>query len=754
MAFTANRARRGPLLIRAESGKLLLPQDMGAEVENMYLTKEGTLRAIWGPAPYVPNYGTALNSVYPNYGTMHGIFHARLGANGEKDVLLTQWNDTVYVFEGWNARAGNAWHALAGNTAASPDLVLDLQTDERPRFPAQWEVTPKGIVIIPKGDYARPLFFDGRAVLPLGYAQTPGAPIGRGPMQANAADYYHTGAGAEVGGVSGIAAPVLAKRMAAIAIGNSSRFGNGRLGTVSMTGAIADATSAGDTAGRVLKGSYRSAIQWINRWGDLSPVSGRSPSLGVPRSGNFTKPDDALPQLLWSSLEPGPEGTVGRILLRTKDLENSSTQDLFEIPPNSAEGVLAFSTLPDNVTKMYPDNCPDSWLLNKTVEPVPVIPFKLYKTAFGRGWAANFQGNPGKLHPTMPGKWGTFLKGKEIYPDPRGAEITGLFPVPGGLLVFTETTTFLVAFNDYARDEFQVQTVHPSIGCVAPSSIASLPDGSIVWLSQDGFYSFREGKILAVSDSIEFQLRRINRARMVQACAAFDVHEKKYRCWLPMETSKENNVCWEFDGAGWTQRTDTKAADVCVTQDHRGYMMVAGKALQSDRQPFPTGSDVNGVWLLDHEVRSWTPFREKATVETSWLRGPDSDGRASPMTVYIWARETTQETPSGLIGSDAGVLTVEVERDWRSETKYSTTVKLYPTDDTPPFWGTTTYGGNTPDGEAAIWDRRRPYHTRADIFLPSCESFRIRIEYEGDWEFLGLSVDEVSKADTFRSYPK
>ena len=43
MAFTANRARRGPLLIRAESGKLLLPQDMGAEVENMYLTKEGTL---------------------------------------------------------------------------------------------------------------------------------------------------------------------------------------------------------------------------------------------------------------------------------------------------------------------------------------------------------------------------------------------------------------------------------------------------------------------------------------------------------------------------------------------------------------------------------------------------------------------------------------------------------------------------------------------------------------------------------------
>lgn len=748
MAYTGNRARRGPLLIRAESGKLLLPQDVGSEVENMYLTKEGTLRSVWGPAPYVPNYGDVTNSVYPSYGTMHGVFHARLGNEGSRDVLLAQWDNTVYVFEGWNARAGNAWKSLAGPSASSPDLVVEILADERARFPAQWEVTPRGIVIIPKGDNTRPLFYDGTTVLPLGFDAVPGTPTGWGPLSGGESFYYHTGTGAKVADNAGALTPI------ASLFKLPTDFGEGRVGTIELGDNAPNALTNGDATGRVSQGRYRAAAQLIDIWGNLSPISGRSADLIVPRTGNVFQPEKALPQLLWDSLPIGPNGTIGRSVLRTKDLENADTQELFELPSNSAEGVLAFATVPDNVSQMYPDNCPDGWLITKPVAPTPVTPFKLYKTAFGRGWAANFQGDPGKLHPTMPGRFGTFLEGKELYPDPRGAEITGLFSMPGGLLTFTETTTFLVAFNDYARDEFFVQTVHPTIGCVAPSSIAVMPDGMIVWLSQDGFYGMKDTQIVPISDSIEYQLRRINRARMVQACAAFDVHEKKYRCWLPMEASKENNVCWEFDGAGWTKRTDTAAADVCVTQDHRGYMIAAGKATQSNGTPFPSPTIVPGVWLIDHEVRTWTPYRDKATIETCWIGGPDTDGRASPKTVYLWLRETTQETPDSLLGADRGVLTVEVERDWRTDTKYSTTVKLYPTDDEPPFWGTTEYGGTTSGGNTARWDRRRPYHTRADIFLPSCETFRLRIEYEGDWEFLGLSVDEVSRDDTFRSYPK
>ena len=104
MADTRLRLKSEVLPIRAESAQLLLPEEVGSEVKNMYFTEEGTLRSVWGPAPYVPNYVSG----YPGYQTMKGIFHARLGQNGERDVLLAQWGDQLRVFEGWNASAGTA----------------------------------------------------------------------------------------------------------------------------------------------------------------------------------------------------------------------------------------------------------------------------------------------------------------------------------------------------------------------------------------------------------------------------------------------------------------------------------------------------------------------------------------------------------------------------------------------------------------------------------------------------------------------
>ena len=739
MADTSRRDRRGPLVLRAESGDLLLPQDVASEMENMYLTNEGTLRSVWGPAPYVPNYGTVTASSYTAYGTMHGIFHARLGNNGERDILLAQWDNTVYVFEGWNAReAVGPWKALAGDSSASPSLVMDLDVDDRPRFPPQWEVTPKGIVIIPKGEATRPLFYDGTVVLPLGYDKRPGAPDGIGPVSSGSAEIFWVG---NPRTNASVAIPLANKSEYTNAKKMHIRFGQGRLGTVGSDGAP-DSTNV---KGRILKGSYRCKVQWVDRWGNLSPLSGASASLIIPRSGLYEDIDNFLTQVMWTGIAPGPEGTIGRQVYRTKDELNSDTVDFFRVPSNASGGFLAFSTLPDNVVTDLPDNFPDAWLEDSPDEIVPVTPFKLYKTAFGRGWAANFDNDPGKVHPTIPGKWGTFELGKEIYPDPRGAEITGLFPVPQGLLAFTATTTFLIAFNDFARDEFQVTTVHPSIGCVAPSSLAVMPDGKVVWLGVEGFFTFDGTTVALVSQPIERQLRRINRAREIQAVGAYDVVEKKYRCWVAMEASKDNDVCWEYDGQGWTHRTDTKASDVCVTQDHRNYMLVSGKSdVSLSRAITETTAEHKGVWLLDHQVPTWTPASRTAEIKTSWIRGPDSQGRASPMTVYLWFRET-----------EASTMTIEVERDWRTDTKYTTTVPLTPQDDGPAIWGTTTYGGNrTNNTDQAVWDRRRPYWTRADIFVPSCEAFRLRLTHTGDWEFLGLSVDEVPHPDTFRSYPK
>ncbi len=714
MADVRRRFKSEILPIRVESSRLILPEDVGARVDNMYLTEEGTLRSVWGPVPYVPDYGSG----YPTYTNMKGVFHARVGNDGERDLLITQDNDKIRVFEGWNAATGTPWRNLIAPGGTAAKFNADFGSDDKPRFPCQFESTPNGVVIIPSGESSRAFFYDGDAVLPLGYASSPSVPVGLSPKSADDDWYNHTGVTMAVGGTV------------------PSTFGQGRVGSVALD-AVGTAQS-----GRINKGSYRAAVQWLDRWGNLSPLSGRSGPVIIPAvdadaiAATTGTADDNLHQIMWTSIQPGPDGTVGRILCRTQDEINSGTTKLFEVPAYVEHGFLSPATLPDNVTFSFPDNVADGWLVREPVEPVAVSPFKLYTLAFGRGWAANFDGDPGKLHPTMPGRWGTFLENEEIYPDPRGAEITGLCQVPEGLLVFTENTTFLVTVS-YGGDGFQTRTIHPSVGCVAPSSIGMMPDGTAMWLGREGFFGYQGGQIALLSGDIDREVRSFNRSRLLQAVAAVDVREGKYRCWVAANGSQQNNVCWQYDASGWTQRDDVEAAGVCVTQDHRHYMIAVGRAQESGQSP------TEGVWLLDHQVQSWVPTPRASMVQTSWLRAPYSQTRGSPLTVYLWLREM-----------ESGTINVEVERDWRAEVTQTATAPLHPADDFPPFWTTDNLGGVDADGDFLTWKHRRPYWTRVDIFVPSAEVFRLKITHTGAWEFIGMSFDETPHPDTFRSAPK
>jgi hypothetical protein len=749
MADVRFRVKSDVLPIRVESGRLVLPDTIGSLIENMYLTPEGTLRSIWGPTPYVPNYGAG----YYSYDPLKGIFHTRMWEGGQREVLLIQAGNKIKVFQGWAASSGAPWADLIAPTGA--EYNADIGADQKPRFPCQFESTPNGVVIIPAGESSRAFFYDGRVVLPLGYSMAPNPPSGWSGQTGGLEAYNHTGKtmanattpgwGSITGGAAGVAleAPLPPPYM----------YGNSRLGTV-------DTSSVQITgAGRVLKSSYRAAVQWVDLWGNLSPLSGRSSSVvfaGVPAEdpqagGGNTTPTDHQPyvangedagsylgQTFWSDIQPGPTGTVARVLCRTQDELNSGTQKLFEVPAYASHGFLSKGTISDNVTEGIPDNAPDSWLTREPPDPVAVTPFKLYKMGFGRGWAANFADDPGKIHPSMPGRWGTFLDGEEIYPDPRGAEVTGLCHVPEGMLVFTESTSFLIVIS-YGGEGFQTQTIHPTIGCVAPSSIATMPDGTAVWLGKEGFYGYKEEKVFLVSEPIKDKVKRFNRARLLQSVAAFDVREGKYRCWVPMNGSRQNNMCFSYDGEGWTQRSDVEAAAVCTTQDHRSYMLTGGEA----KVEGGGGAGTQGVWLLDHQVSSWTPLSRAGMVRTSWLRAPASKGRGSPMTIYLWFREM-----------ESGTLDIEVERDWRVGITQTATATLHATDDIPPFWNTARYAGTDADGDALTWKKRRPYWTRADISVPSAEVFRLTITHQGAWEFVGMAFDEVPKPDSFRSEPR
>ena len=735
--------------LRVASGKLFLPNDVGSRIENMNPTEEGTLRSVRGPLPFLPDYtsngdapasGLVPDISVPTYGNMHGICHTTLG-NGDREILLVQTGAEIWQFTGWN----RSWYLLVGNltSATTPQITLDLKENTRPQFPAQFESTSNGVVIVPQG--GRALFYDGWTILPLGYSEQPSAPMARGPStlylesgltttpQENTFRSSSNNDGYVIDALYGTPSGMTP-------VFNKCRIGDARHPATfrgSEIAASATETNVGIVKSTSIRygwldaGVWRGAVQWLDYFGNLSPLSERSAEIRFDYQPSIYKiPDDpleyvfdpeyALKQVAWTKIPVGREGTIGRIMYRTRNMISSGTTDLYELSADSTGNPTSFATLPDNTTVFYPDNIPDSWLGAKPVEPVSVPEFKLCRMAFGRLWIGNTVDEPGLIRPSEPGKWGTFPKDKEIFPDPTGGQVTGLWAANEGLLVFTSRSTFLITQSDDGQD-FKSATITASVGCVAPNTIKTQKSGLTIWLGEDAFYAFDGVKVEKISDALDADIKRMTDSRRSQAAAAVDLRTGEYRCWMSLDGSRENNTCFIFDGIGWRRRNDVYAFDVCVTDDHRKYMIAVGKH-----------NNKNGVWLLDHEVQSYQPLAttsRKSLVETTWMTAATSREKKTGYVVYLWLRETANST-----------INIQVMRDWRNTIIETTTAKRYSGDDIPPFWNSAVLGA-----ASTKWAKRRPYWTRAAVYVPSAEVFKFRIEGEGSWEFVGLQIDEAPR---------
>jgi len=708
MGYDQNRFNTGLLTLRVESGALVAPVKVAARIENFAATPEGTLQAVRGPLPLVPSYGEGL----PALGNPHGIFHALL-MNGSRDVTLLHAGNKIYVLDGFT----RSWRVLIGPSGSGAQYIAELVDNLQPQYPTQFESTPTGIVIVPQ-NRSRAFFYDGEVVLPLGYDRIPDPPTGYGPYshigKAAAADlpnyYGYTGNG--VGTF-------------AIRFSPYNDFGQGQVGTV-----LPDAT--GVQSGVIASSTYQAAVQFIDYFGNLSPLSPRSNTVTIdtenvplPRA-----PETYMHAFLWACIPRGPEGTIGRILCHTKDMKNAGTTDLFEVPGNMlGSNSGSFATMPDNSVRQFHYNRPDSTLITRPPEPIPVPTFKLCRMAFGRMWIAGIEGDAAAVIPSMPGRWGTFTNEFLYYPDPRGSEITGMWTISEGLLVFTLTSTFLVMPTDDGKG-FKVLTLSSTAGCAAPSSICSLPDGTTIWLGREGFYRFSgEGGVQLISQDIDRDAKRINPARARQACAYIDMRSQEYRCWVPLAAGRVNDLCFVFDpiNEGWRRRRGVEyPAAVCSTRDHRSYGLMAASVIETG------GFSRNGGWLIDHEAISFEPENRTARLETAWIEGMRSKDVKSGKLVYLWLRESFN-----------GSLTVEVYRDWRETTVVYTDTKngaMMDPEDIPALWGTTVYGQTTKPNQ---WVKRRPFWKKVSIWVPSCEVYKIVISTTSPCELLGLSMDEL-----------
>jgi hypothetical protein len=134
-------------------------------------------------------------------------------------------------------------------------------------------------------------------------------------------------------------------------------------------------------------------------------------------------------------------------------------------------------------------------------------------------------------------------------------------------------------------------------------------------------------------------------------------------------------------------------------------------------------------YVLDHRVcdDAYLAPSLDAIIESAWLLNENDYSQKSLFTVYFWFRETSSSTAR-----------VTLYRDWRMVPVEIEELTLNPVSDPPPFWGTTQLD-KAPEAETIR--KRRPYWSRAAIFIPSCEVFKVSIKSEADAEFVGISFD-------------
>lgn len=710
------------------SSRQVKPAGHVGPIVNMETTQEGTLRTVRRPQSMY-TFGNPNPFTQPR-----SIFYAEVKGSQRK-LLLIHDDDAIKVFN-WESQS---FSIIAGTTG---NLVVDLPSEEVSRWtwPTQWVATPTGVVIVPQG--GRAAFYDGEAIAPLGYDTAPAPPFGHGPensavkqrttsptthpqaqMGINDAGYVATG----LPGLWGSAHPV---------------FKNCRLGTIAtFPGVYSDSgasTSESDAQiknhqkGELLPGRYRAVVQHVDQWGNLSPLSApsndvkfsRQPSTGIMKATfawnvvpnitdmEWVDPDLARMQVAWD-VPAGREGTIARIVGRTKDLENSGDSSYYELPQNAMFGG-GIGTLPDNLTSLYPDNIPDAWLTNGLQDPAPVPRFRLATVAFGTLVIANFENDEGALMQSYPGRWGTFDRESKRYPDPRGARITGLHTVIRGLLVFTETSTFLYVSSDDGKT-LRRQPISTTVGCVAPSSIRTLRNGVTVWLARDGFYAFDGESITFLFSEHRAEVDSFNRSAIGLSNAAFNPRTGEYMCWVPVSSSRRPNRCYTYDGVQWKWRTDLTIMGVCEARDD---VVAFGHRTSwgSESELVVSSSEFNDVMLITRGSQYTPP----SSYDTGWVHSEDFPDKHSLQRLHMKLRETSER---------GGEATVTVYANYRPTAVASTTIglqRLYQdTDSDPSVWGDDSDGE---DLSTATTVDRRPLHAKADLWVPAAEVLRIVVE--------------------------
>lgn len=654
-----------------QSGQAYKPATLARRIVNMQTAPDGTLCSVRGPATYEIRSKVTLGRVY-------GMIHV-CTLDDANDVLLLRAGPTLYMHQGWSGE----WVAV--QTGLNADCTNGaLNDDDRQPYPDAM-VAINGRVIWSNG-IDRPRVVDvathyGACMTYLGFDRPPGAPTAFGPSEhmddvTGADDFPDT---------------------------PPNWFGfshQGRIGT------IGDELSAQD--GGIRAGAWFYYQQAEDVYGNLSPLSPASNVVTVQtQSTNYFPPgaqaagayrranttDDLTRQFLVKGSQSSGAHIAAQRIYRTADTRHyDSTPHLLVRIPGS--GPIC-----------YPDNIPDGFLLAGPMATalLPVPKFRVACEYQGRGVYANTSAEPGAVFISDAGFPGTIQTKHKVFPDPTGAEVLSVFSGAGGLFAATARSLFRITIDP---DGLRAEPISRTVGCIAPRSTVSLPDGSVMFLARDGFYRFDGERLDRVSESIYPTTERINFARAGLAVAEFNPANGEYICSVAMDASHRNDrlIIYDVQDGGFREQSHgIYYRALCVTNDHRRYLLGAG---------YNTGTGSQDVFVLDHESATFTPPTKTYLLESHELRvDPSGRQRGNVPTLYLGFVETD-------VTHNA---TITWWKNGRKDNPVTQAIRLVDVDlATTESWGAATLG-TTPFRTPKLFWRR------ADLAITDCTSFRFTL---------------------------
>lgn len=566
------------LLLAPGESDDLLATDAAERIQNLLPSPEGGLQTVRGPALFEPG-STVL-------GRIKGMWYANL-QNGAAGTLIVRAGSSLYLHRGWEREF--------------VEVATGISDTLHQSFPDQF-VTINNVVVWTNGvDAAQVILHDG-VVLPLGFDRAPSAPSSDGPEQPDefqVVNYYSNSQGYSWPGPIGTPGDVLSQHQ-----------------------------------GKLLSGSWVYYDQYKDQFGNLSPKSMASASVDIseiataPMSfyhDHNTGPSydvtfdkaaygatiDQLTRQFFVRLEgDGPDHAVGHVVSRTKDLKrNDNTAYVL-----GESGGLSSIAIPDAWS--------DAALGRPTIDPVGVPIFRVMCVHAGCLVIGNLRGEPGKIRKSRVNLFGTFDQNDWVLIS-QVDEVTALCSHFGMLVAFTERGMFDIT------DMSQPKALSQGVGCAAPKSVQSLPDGTLIWRAVDGWYAWNQAQGVTIPALISAEHRtlveeELNLSRIRHSVSAYDAKRNMYLCAVATAGSVYNDIILGYTpGRGWCRFDyQLKIGDMLTCDDIYKDILIGASWLDDIVTP-PV--DSNNLFTL-YKENHWTPPARASRYRTKWFR-TDGVGR-------------------------------------------------------------------------------------------------------------------------------